>query len=161
MKTSLIKIAPLFMGMTMLIGWACTKEYDFEKLSGMIQYDPAVDAPLAWGSLTAKNLFASWDSLMENNGDTVVLVFREDSIFYYDATDLSGIPPQDTSEFNLISLYTYPVMPADSFIIDSTENMQEHWIYTALMYILKDSRFTVKFKSAVPMVYFPGIHFYH
>jgi hypothetical protein len=122
MKTSLIKIAPLFLGMTMLLGWACTEIYDFERFSGMIAYDPEVDAPLVRGSLTAEDLFATWDSLMENNGDTVILAFREDSLFSYYAVDFSGIPPQDTSEFNLRSAYTYPVMPADSLVVDSTEN---------------------------------------
>ena len=62
-----------------------------------------------------------WDTLMENNGDTVVLVFRDDSLFYLDVSDFSDIPPQDTSEFNLVSAYTYPVLPEDSLVIDSTD----------------------------------------
>ena len=33
---------------------------------------------------------------MENNGDTVVLAFREDSLFYFNVEDFSDIPPQDT-----------------------------------------------------------------
>ena len=44
---------------TVLLGWACTEMYDFERLSGMIPYDPEVDAPLVRGSLTAEDLFAS------------------------------------------------------------------------------------------------------
>jgi len=122
MKTAPIRTATLFLGMTMLLGWACTEIYDFERFSGMISYDPEVDAPLVRGSLTAEDLFAAWDSLMENNGDTVVLVFREDSLFHINAEDFSGIPPQDTSEFNLLAPYTSPVMLTDSLAIDSTEN---------------------------------------
>ncbi|OFY54117.1 MAG: hypothetical protein A2Y87_10400 [Bacteroidetes bacterium RBG_13_46_8] len=122
MKTSLIKIAPLFLGMTLLLGWACTEMYDFERFSGMIRYDPEVDAPLVRGSLTAEDLFSRWDSLMENNGDTVVLAFREDSLFYFNAEDFNDIPPQDTEEFNLIPsrLFSDTEMP-DSIPIDSTE----------------------------------------
>ena len=122
MKTSLMKIAPLFLGMTMLLGWACTEMYDFERLSGMIQYDPEIDGPLVRGSLTAEDLFASRDSLMENNGDTVVLAFREDSLFYFNVEELNDIPPQDTEEFNLIPINTLTSdeMP-DSISIDSTD----------------------------------------
>jgi hypothetical protein len=122
MKTPPIRTATLLLGITMLLGWACTEIYDFERFSGMISYDPEVDAPLVRGSLTAEDLFAAWDSLMENNGDTVVLVFREDSLFHINAEDFSGIPPQDTSEFNLLSPYISPVMLTDSLAIDSTEN---------------------------------------
>ncbi|MBN2275615.1 MAG: hypothetical protein JXR41_13990 [Bacteroidales bacterium] len=100
---------------------ACTKDYDFDKLSGNIEYDPAIDAPIVWGSLTAEDMFARWDSLMENKGDTVVLVFRDDSLFYFDARDFSGVMQQDTSEFNLESSVAYPFMPSDSIAIDSTD----------------------------------------
>ena len=122
MKTPFIKVAALFLGMTILLGWACTEMYDFEKLSGMMQYDPEIDGPLVRGSLTAEDLFARWDSLMENNGDTVVLAFREDSLFYFNVEDLNEIPPQDTQEFNLIPSYTLTSaeMP-DSIYIDSTD----------------------------------------
>lgn len=122
MKNPFVKIAPLILGMTMLLGWACTEMYDFEKLSGMITYDPGIDGPLVRGSLTAEDLFARWDSLMENSGDTVVLAFREDSLFYFNVEDLNEIPPQDTQEFNLIPVHslTSDQMP-DSIFIDSTD----------------------------------------
>jgi hypothetical protein len=122
MKTPFIKIAPLFLSLTMLLGWACTEMYDFDRLSGMMMYDPEVDGPLVWGSLTAEDLFAGRDSLMENNGDTVVLAFREDSLFYFNAKDLNNVPPQDTQQFNLIpsNAITAADMP-DSIYIDSTD----------------------------------------
>jgi hypothetical protein len=122
MKTSFKKIAPLFLGMTLVVGWACTEIYDFDKLSGMMLFDPGVDAPLVRGSLTAKDLFAGRDSLIENNGDTVVLAFREDSLFYFNVKDLNDIPPQDTQVFNLIprNVFTPAEMP-DSIYIDSTD----------------------------------------
>ena len=122
MKNPLIKIAPLFLGITLVLGWACTEIYDFDKLSGMILYDPEVDGPLVRGSLTAEDLFTSWDSLMENNGDTVVLAFREDTLFYFNVKDLSNVPPQDTEEFNLIPRNAIAAadMP-DSIYIDSTD----------------------------------------
>ncbi|MBN1414134.1 MAG: hypothetical protein JW973_03445 [Bacteroidales bacterium] len=121
MKTPIFKSTLLLFGLTLYLVFACTEKYDFEKFSGMIEYDPEIDAPVVWGSLTAEDLFVRWDSLMDNHGDTVVFVFRDDSLFYINASDFSDIPPQDTSEFNLISAISYPVLPFDSIFIDSTE----------------------------------------
>jgi hypothetical protein len=121
MKTSLIRKTWLLFGSVLLLALACTDQYDFDKLSGVIAYDPEVDAPLVWGSLTAGDMLAQWDSLMENRGDTVVLVFRADSLFYYTVEDFSGIPEQDTSTFNLVSAVTFPVL-LDSLVIDSTDS---------------------------------------
>jgi hypothetical protein len=121
MKTSLIKKTWLLFGCALYLALACTEKYDFEKLSKVIAYDPEVDAPLVWGSLTAEDMFAKWDSLFDKNGDTVVLVFSDDSLFYFNVEDFSGVPEQDTSEFNLISAVPYPVLPFDSLTIDSTD----------------------------------------
>src|SRR4030066_1530313 len=121
MKTSPIKNKLLFFGLMLYLILACTEKYDFDKRSGMIEYDPKVDAPIVWGSLTAEDLFSNWDTLMENKGDTVVLVFRDDSLFYLDVSNFSSVPPQDTSDFDLVSAYTYPVLLDDSLVIDSTD----------------------------------------
>ncbi len=121
MKTFFLKKPWLLLGAALYLTLACSEEYDFNKLSGVIAYNPEVDAPIVWGSLTAGDMLAKWDSLMENRGDTVVLVFRDDSLFYFNVEDFSGVPEQDTSEFNLISVVPYPVMPFDSLVIDSTD----------------------------------------
>jgi hypothetical protein len=115
------KIKLPFLGFLLALLSACTKEYDFEKLSGQMLYNPAVDAPIVRGSLTAKDFFSGKDSLIKNNGDTVTLVFRDDSLFYFDLSEFSGIPPQDTDVYILESAYTYPILLVDSIIVDSVE----------------------------------------
>ncbi len=121
MKTYWMKKTGLLFVTVLYLALACTDQYDFEKLSGVMVYDPKIDAPLVWGSLTAGDMLAQWDSLMDNRGDTVVLVFRADSLFYFNVEDFSGVPEQDTSEFNLVSAVPYPVLPYDSLVIDSTD----------------------------------------
>jgi hypothetical protein len=128
MKTLSIQFLKLVIGLTLMLGWSCREEYDFEKLSGVVLIDPEIDAPIVRGSLTAADLFASWDSLMENNGDTVVLAFRDDSLIYFTVSEFSGIPPQETSEFNLISSSTYPELPVDSLVIDSIAHYGLHFV---------------------------------
>lgn len=121
MKT-LKLIKSLFFNISLLIMLACTEKYDFDKLSKQIVYDPHVDAPLIKGSLTAADLFPEDDSIVKTSGDTIILVFREDTLYYLDVNDFSGIPDQDTSNHLVISAVPYPVLPFDSLTIDTTEN---------------------------------------
>lgn len=119
-KSSLINL--LFFSISLIFSLACTEKYDFDKLSKQIVYDPHIDAPLIKGSLTAADLFPEDDSIVKTNGDTVVLVFREDTLYYIDVNDFSGIPKQDTSNHLVISAVPYPVLPFETLTIDTVEN---------------------------------------
>jgi hypothetical protein len=121
MKNIRIKNSRLLWGLLISLLFACNEKYDFETLSGVIEYDPAIDAPLIRSSLTARDFFAEDDSLIRNYGDTVILVLHEDSLFYFDLSEFSGIPPQDTAQYILESEYTFPILPFDSLVIDSME----------------------------------------
>jgi hypothetical protein len=121
MRTSIL-IKLLFLNISLLFLFACTEKYDFDKLSKQIVYNPHVDAPLIKGSLTAADLFPEDDSIVKTSGDTIILVFRQDTLYYLDVNDFSGIPEQDTSNHLVISAVPYPVLPFDSLIIDTVEN---------------------------------------
>ncbi len=103
---------------------SCVKDtLDFDRMSGQIQLDPSLAAPIVNGKFNLKDLVGdNSDSALVFNGDSVSLVLHEDSLFSFNVNDLLNIPEQDTFSYYLRNDVDIPPTSLwDSLIIDKTE----------------------------------------
>ena len=86
-----------------LLVLSCKKdELDFNKFSDRIAIGRQLAAPLAFGNLNIIEMAENnGDSLIVIDGDTVKLVFRQDSIFYASIQEFLGIPQQPTQNYTI------------------------------------------------------------
>lgn len=83
---------------------ACFKEeFDPDKVSTRFEWDPGLKAPLGYGSISITDLVKSNDSTIVFNGDSIEIVYREDSLFSFEMADFLEIPDQEEKieEFEL------------------------------------------------------------
>ncbi len=80
---------------------ACVKDnFDLDRLSGRVLYNPSFVLPIAYGNITLGNLLEPDDSTVIFNPDNSIrLVIREDSVFSVSVNDILEIPlPDPVSE---------------------------------------------------------------
>ncbi len=115
---------------------SCVKEeLDFEKVSGKIDYNPQLHAPLIRGSFTIADIYDTQDedSVIVIRGDTIFLYIRQDSIDTFNVKDFVDIPDQGTQHYHMTSpptdlifptMQTYTQVQEDSFQIEMEHNMR-------------------------------------
>ncbi|MBN2214475.1 MAG: hypothetical protein JW723_09540 [Bacteroidales bacterium] len=115
---------------------SCVKdELDFEKISGTVDYDPQLHAPLIRGSLTIADIYDAQDedSVIVIRGDTILLYIRQDTIDEFTVSDFVEIPDQGTQHYEITSPPVDIIFPAsevyyleqkDSFQITLEHNMR-------------------------------------
>lgn len=104
-------------------------EYDFSKLDDEVQIKAGILAPVAYGSLTLKDIISEFDStsLITTDPDGLLQITYEDSLLSYSADDILKIPSQDFINFFIKSDVTiqpgYPgwTNPGDILPIDKSE----------------------------------------
>jgi hypothetical protein len=75
---------------------SCVKEtYDMDKLSTQASVDIRVSVPVVKGSLTLGNAIESTDTLQFLEDNSIKIVFKEDSLFTFDVSEILDIPEQD------------------------------------------------------------------
>ncbi len=75
---------------------SCIKEtYDFEKLSTRASLKIGISAPVVKGSLTLGNAIESNDTLQFLDDNSIKIVFKQDSLFTFDVSEILEIPVQD------------------------------------------------------------------
>jgi|GEM_PF-2953271 len=115
---------------------SCVKEeLDFENVSGTIDYNPQLHAPIIRGSLTIADIYDAQDedSVIVVRGDTVILYIRQDTIDTFSVNDFVDIPDQGSQHYHISSppvdlifpeLTTYTIVQNDSFQIKLEHNMR-------------------------------------
>jgi len=75
---------------------SCVKEtYDMDKLSTQASVNIGVSVPVVKGSLTLGNAIESNDTLQFLEDNSIKIVFKEDSLFTFDVSEILDIPAQD------------------------------------------------------------------
>ena len=103
---------------------SCVKNtLDFDRMSGLIQVNPSLAAPIVNGKFNLKDLIGdNSDSALVFNGDSVTLMLHEDSLFSFNVNDFLDIPQQDTVSYYLHNDVDIPSASLwDSLIIDRDE----------------------------------------
>lgn len=97
------------------LSFSCKQEtLDFDKLSNLKAIEQQVAAPLAYGNITIDKLIENdEDSLIVVDGDTVKLVFTQDSVFHVTVRELMDIPEQTTTDYIIAPTSDMPLPPID------------------------------------------------
>jgi hypothetical protein len=121
---------------------SCVKdELDFEKISGTIDYDPQLHAPILRGSLTIADIYDAQDedSVIVIRGDSIFLYLRQDTIETFSVADFVEIPDQGSQHYHITSPpsdiifsegQVYTIIQNDSFRISLEHNMRFDSIFT-------------------------------
>ncbi|MFO7658075.1 MAG: hypothetical protein R6W78_13515 [Bacteroidales bacterium] len=137
MKTKKILSSLLILTIVSIFLWqACIKdEIDFSKISGMVDYNPELHAPLIRGSFTIKDLYnpQAEDSVIVLRGDSIYLYIRQDSVYVFKVSDFIEIPDQGSQYYDITSPpfdivfaapQTYILTQKDSFQIVLENDMR-------------------------------------
>ncbi len=90
---------------------SCVKEtYDMDKLSTQGAIKMGVSVPVVKGSLTLGNMIESNDTVRFLADSSISIVFKEDSLFTFDVSEILDIPAQDEQ---LKIFYVGPLAIAD------------------------------------------------
>ncbi|MBN2349360.1 MAG: hypothetical protein JXJ22_11005 [Bacteroidales bacterium] len=105
-----------------LMASACMKDQlDLENISNEIELNPSLAAPIVKGEFTIKDLFSdNEDSVFVFEGDSIKIVFRQDSIFSFNFNDFTSIPDQGSTDINFTFPLYIPALMPDSVYLDST-----------------------------------------
>lgn len=139
-----IFIINFFIGLSVsaLIWQACVKdEIDFSKISGTIDYNPQLHAPILRGSFTIADIYDAQDedSIVVLRGDSIYIYIKQDSIYYFNVADFIEIPDQGAQHYHIVSpsedlIFTssqvYIIDKPDSFEIVLDNNMRLDSIFT-------------------------------
>ena len=109
--------------------FSCQKEpIDLSNVSDQIVVDRLQALPLAYGSFSIEELLnTDDDTLIVVDGDTLKLVYTDDTVFTYSVDDLAKIPEQDIVPYVISPSYDIPLalIPGDTIEIfelrDTTE----------------------------------------
>ena len=111
---------------------SCVKdELDFKKISGTVDYDPQLHAPIIRGSLTIADI--NEDEHIIIRGDTIIYCFTQDTIDEFSVSDFVDIPDQGSQHYHIVSpAYdliflrdsVYTLEQKDSFQITLEHNMR-------------------------------------
>jgi hypothetical protein len=92
-------------------------ELDYDKFSDRFAIERSIAIPLTYGELTIQEIVdKSEDSLLVIDGDTVKIVYKEDSLFYFAVNDVLDIPQQ--------VLTNYHIAPHVSVTLDNSDRIQ-------------------------------------
>ncbi len=102
-------------------------ELDFEKISGTVDYDPQLHAPLIRGSFSIADIYDAQDedSVIVIRGDTVVLYIRQDTIDEFTVSDFVDIPDQGAQLYHLESpSFDIPFMQDSVYTLEKPDSFQ-------------------------------------
>jgi hypothetical protein len=105
-RINLITNLLIIMAAGVFIWQSCVRdELDFEKISGTVDYDPQLHAPLLRGSFSIADIYDAQDedSVIVIRGDTVILYIRQDTIDEFTVSDFFDIPDQGSQHYHMES----------------------------------------------------------
>ncbi|MBN2611326.1 MAG: hypothetical protein JXB00_07200 [Bacteroidales bacterium] len=129
-------------GVSVLFWQACIKdEIDFENISGMIEYNPELHAPVIRGSFTIADIYDAQDedSVIVLRGDSIYVYIRQDSVYNFNVADFIEIPDQGSQHYDITSPpydlvfatpQVYTLVQTDSFQITLENGMRLDSILT-------------------------------
>ena len=83
----------IFAAILFIVASCVKEEYDFQKYSNKARINPKLVLPVAKGSLTIENAVKpKEDTLVFNDDGTIKLIFKNDSLFSYDISEIIEIP---------------------------------------------------------------------
>lgn len=94
----------------LLVVAACEREVlDMRKYSNKVDYRPVVSAPLLNGEFDINDLYnPNKDTLITMSGDSVMLAYTLEDMFFFDIADFTDFGDPDTSAFAIIAPATVP-----------------------------------------------------
>jgi len=90
--------------MVTLFSQGCIQDkYDFDKLSTQAHLAPALVMPVVYGTMKVENMVEPNDTVVFDPDGAVRLVYRQDSIFVQDVSDIIDLEDQDpdSTDFTL------------------------------------------------------------
>lgn len=135
-RINLITNLLIIMAAGIFVWQSCVRdELDFEKISGTVDYDPQLHAPLIRGSFSIAEIYDAQDedSIIVISGDSVILYIRQDTIDQFTVSDFVDIPDQGSQHYHLesppydlmfVKDSVYTLEKPDSFQITLEHNMR-------------------------------------
>ncbi len=123
-RFNFIRFPGFFIVIILFIGSCLDDRYDFNRISDEIQINPGISTPIAFGSLTLKDVLNELDeeSYISEFDSKLLYILYNERLASYNTSDIIDIPNQNFSESYSGSGIVFPGTPGEVISIQKNKN---------------------------------------